>query len=255
MAVDRGSFVPTGSPPAKLPLLPPVGERGKSIGLIGLLGVTQLFFLLLSVNNAPVLGGNWGSFEIPFFVYMVMLALAALLSTRIPMTPLSQKGTTRQFFLMFGLFLIITITVLGIGFHYLGNPPAILGGGAQISNLVYYLVFVAPTEELFFRVVLSELVGWPVGLIAFAGFHLGAYSFAASGISGLIGALFNALILGAILLTIYDVRYQSGSKKGQRIGGFGGCSAAHAGYDLIVSGTVGGFGLAAAHLVLPLLPF
>jgi hypothetical protein len=250
---------------SQTPALPPHGLR--AISLRGMVLLVMLIFLLLAANNSPAFGGGWAPYIVPFEVYLLIFGVAVTLESiwapigttgrrlRLSLPEEERPDFAVHFAFWFGVVLLAVVAVGGLALYYLGAPTAPLTGQDRITTIVYVLVFVAPTEEYLFRVVLPQRVGWVWGaVILFGIFHIGAYTATGGGFDySTLSQLFLAMALGWFLWLLYDLKITN--KKGQkvRLVGYGGVVAAHGAYDLLLYGAVGGFSLQLLSLI-PFLP-
>ena len=198
--------------------------KGKRLGLVGILIFFQLFFFLETVVQSPIIPGNWTAYQLPMEFYLILTAVGMFLlgyGTK----PLSiQKGGIGEFMLMFSVFGAAAWLLVAV----LDHGGAALSGIDRIQLFVFVLIFVAPSEELVFRVALPPYVGWLIGSgIMFGIFHIFAYSVAGPSGPILIIQLVEAMILGVLFYFIYQ-RW-----------GYGAAVGVHAGYDLAVLGVLG----------------
>ena len=147
--------------------------KGKRLGLVGILIFFQLFFFLETVVQSPIIPGNWTAYQLPMEFYLILTAVGMFLlgyGTK----PLSiQKGGIGEFMLMFSVFGAAAWLLVAV----LDHGGAALSGIDRIQLFVFVLIFVAPSEELVFRVALPPYVGWLIGSgIMFGIFHIFAYS-------------------------------------------------------------------------------
>lgn len=235
---------------------PPVGasltERARATGVFGWRGMflcVLLFWTLIATNDSPVLGGGWAAYSTTFFVYDVMFLSAwsiegviapanrAGTRVRLQLPEEDAPGALGNFAFYYGVFAVLALA-LGLGLLRLAHvslAPA-LSGQAQINTLVWLVFFVSPTEEYFFRAVLSNRAGWFWGsVVAFAAFHVGAYTAIAGsfGVETLV-ELVVAGALGWVLWIVYDWRRADGRRRA----GLGGSVPLHLVYDLLTTGTL-----------------
>lgn len=237
--------------PASAPFLPPLGLQGVSLRI--LLLFVQLVFLLFAITNSPIFGGGWSIWTPEFEFYLLLFGVAVIiegvfLPSGTALKPKFQAtlpedlkpGATAHFLFWFGAFLMGGIAIGGLLLGALHiQATTTLSGQYRITEIAYLIIFVAPTEEFLFRVVLPPRAGILLGsVVLFALFHLGDYTAQTGGFtSQTISQLIFAAVLGLILYYIYDFR----DSKGERMFGYGGCTAVHAAWDLLFLGAVGGF--------------
>ncbi len=207
--------------------------------LSGLL-LAEAFFVLLVYANSQLLPGDWSGLLTPMLIYVALGTIALMLILfRNPGDPVEQLRADR-----FLLLLVAFAAGVGIAMSYLFGrlgEPAILGGVAQLQDIVFVGLFVAPIEEMLFRVALPLKWGWLLpAVVLFSVMHLGAYT--ASGLLytqvSLAVSIVEVALIGGILWLI------------NRYVGFGAAVGTHMAYDLTVLGAVGGFSVVAVHLQL-----
>jgi hypothetical protein len=238
---------------------PLTSTRIKTLGIIGLLLLAQLFIFLGMVVNVDRSGnsdllpstGNWSGWEWSMVFYIFMTLGAMILVNYTPDVSVVPKAKDiSRFLINYSLWTFITWGLLTLIFPH-GTGVAALTGTFRIQQFVFTSLFVAPTEELMFRVVLPRVLNsWILGsTVAFVIFHLSAYSTEYA--SDLLSALTSLIILSVVLWAVYAFQIRFKTKSGEEVtiaGGYGASTGAHAAYDLVVLGVLGpllrGFGLA-----------
>lgn len=223
------------------------GSAGKRhvIGLVGVILLLQVFMFLGAEQASWILPGNWTPF-VPIFNFFLQTTFAAIFFLILPRkngtSPLedikefSFRDFLRNYALVFGLTWIAVLGIFIVGFHETLKP---LADVTRLQQFVYVFIFVAPTEELLFRVALPKhFPWWATSGIGFAVYHLWAYSLQVpiGDIQALLSQMLWAGILGIVFYAIYT-KY-----------GYGGAMGAHGAYDGVVLGALGTFGLAGASL-------
>lgn len=223
-----------------------VERRGmRTIGLLSMILIVQFFIYLSVIDQSVILPGNWPTdwqpratgmlFYIFLFVGMMVLNIA------IPRKIGSRAAGTVASFLIpfaaggFGVWFLTTLAVtFDPSFFVSSLPPP--NTGAKFASLTFTILFVAPTEELMFRVVLPGLAvykgksyWWVPSIIGFMAFHIPYYANASVGLPPVVfvGHLVIVGALGGLLYLIY-----------QRFG-FGAAVGFHGGFDLAANNVIG----------------
>ena len=254
-----------GVPPWGLFRVPALGSlsstRIRTLGIIGLLFLAEVFVFLGTVVNQTTSGdstllpgtGNWSAWEwdMVFYIFLTLGAMVLVLyidPNDVSVVP--KRKDISMFLLNYALW-----SILGWGALTLIYPHGIMGVSLtpteRIQQFVFTSLFVAPTEELMFRVVLPRVLNsWILGsVVAFVIFHFSAYSQEYA--SGFIPAILSLVILSFVFWFVYDFKLTFKTKHGKEIviaGGYGSSTGLHAVYDLFVFGVIkallGGFGIA-----------
>lgn len=214
-----------------------VGSGGvrRVMGLLGLLVLGQVFLYLGVEQASPLLPGNWSAY-VPIFQFYLLTTFVALFFLWVPAkggaSVLDTSGEFSivsflrnyawVFAMVWGLAFVIFVVLLGEKFVL--SPET-----SRLQGFVYVLAFVAPTEELLFRVALPKHFAWPLSAgVAFALYHLWAYSLQVP--NGDIQALVSQLVWAGILGVVFYALYTKW--------GYGAAVGAHAAYDLLVLGVI-----------------
>jgi hypothetical protein len=214
-------------------------RRALRLGLVGLLVTVQLFFYLETIVQSPIFPGNWGGLQGDFQFYLLLDALAFFvlgLSNRVDRI---QRGSFAGFAVTYTFFAagtwLLVCYLISVG------QPAVapLSGTVRLQDFVFYGIFVGPSEELFFRVALPAHVpgGFVSANVAFAAFHVFAYSTSGTSLGVSLGvALVEAFLIGVLLYAVY------------RYFGYGAAVGCHTAYDLSVAAVITIFGVTGLHL-------
>lgn len=204
--------------------------------IVALLGVEGFFLLPTVLPSQQILPGDWTplftSFLVDFmYATLALGAIAALplVNPRKAANLVLEPGGFAGFTVRYAIF-GAAWTAISLGLLFAGSS----GGGAigltdtqRLQSLVSFGIFVGPAEELFFRCALTEYFGGIASTVVFAVYHSFAYS-ATYGVSiGLLYAMIEAGVFGAIFLWEYKAF------------GLSAAIASHTAFDLVSSGTVG----------------
>lgn len=222
--------------------------HGKTLGVIGILVIAQLFIIVGIADNSPLLPGNFQPYEyaIALYIGIFALCLGMLAYTGALKTLLGMPAT--GFMLRMALWGAATWVVLTLLFSFGSSVSPILGS-ERVQLFILDAVFVAPVEELAFRVTFPAVLpgGWFMwSVVGFALFHSFAYAVTyGASLSQFAPELVVPGVMGAVLWFVYRL-----GPKGQagKWGGYAGCLAVHLVYDLFVLGVISGLPLALAHL-------
>lgn len=204
-------------------------QRGTRIGLVSTIILIQLFFYLESIVASPILPGDWTSFSGDFGFYLLFDVIALFILGTSNRIGKIQGGGFGGFSITYVLFAAGT-WLLTAGLLSYGTAPTIpISQTTQLQDFVFYGIFVGPTEELLFRVALPPHVpgGWVTANIAFAVFHIFAYT--STGLTlgfELYYQLFFVFLLGVIFYFIYQYF------------GYGAAVGTHTAYDLATVGAI-----------------
>jgi len=243
--------------PAFGPLTSP---KIRTLGIIGLLFLVQIFIWLSTVVNVNSSGdsallpstGNWSSYSNFMLFYIVTMLGAMILVGYTEVGVVPKTKDISRFLISYSIWTFIAWGALTLIYPH-GVGITALTGASRFQQFIFTSVFVAPTEELLFRVVLPRVLNsWVLGsVVAFTLYHLSAYSVEYP--ANLIPSLITLAVLGAILWFIYDFQLRFKRKHGDDlliVGGFGGSTGFHSAYDLVVQGVLGpllgGFGIGIA---------
>jgi membrane protease YdiL (CAAX protease family) len=242
--------------PAFGPLTSP---KIRTLGIVGLLFLAQIFVWLSTVVNVNTSGdsallpssGNWSPWGLDMEFYLITMLGTMILVGYTDVSVVPKTKDISRFLISYSIWTFVAWGVLTLIYPH-GTGVTALTGTLRFQQLVFTSLFVAPTEELLFRVVLPKVLNsWILGsVVAFTLFHLSAYSIEYP--AEIISALISVIALGFILWFIYDFQLKYKTKHGTDllvVGGFGGSTGFHSGYDLVVQGVLGpllrGFGLVA----------
>lgn len=235
----------------------PASARYRAIGPVGFLFMGQLITLLIAVNGSTLLPGNWSPVILPMEVYLFIDAVAIGFFSQGVSVPLIVEGSVGRFLKVFVAFSAIGWVVVAalIGFTA-GGTPTPVSPTVQFQDVVYIALFVGPTEELFFRVVLPPVLSrgflgqmvW--SSVAFALFHVGIYTAAGTQWTplGVAGILVQLGLIGAIFF-IVAWKPAPGRRDGRLPRwGYPAATGLHISYDLVVLGVIAALG-GSAHLL------
>lgn len=217
----------------------------------------ELVVYLIALNGSTLIPGNWATFAPLMLVYLTINALSIGVFTQGLAVPIILEGSTGRFLKVFVLFAALGwIATLLFLTGSVGGIPKQIDGTVAFQQLLFIGLFVGPSEELLFRVVIPPLVGKTyvtqlvLSSVAFAIFHIGAYT--AAGITWSPNQL--AFQLGFVaflggLFYIVDWRAVN-PKTGAMEPRFGVPSSTglHVAYDLSILGVITGLSAAAAAL-------
>lgn len=204
------------------------------MGAIVLVACAQMTLFLQSIVNSPILPGNWAPLQTGMEVDLLYTFLALGLIGALPLySPALARGLRVQpggipaflRVLPFAALLGWVVTILLIGHGGTGG----LNPTQQLQTVVILAFFVAPSEELFFRVAVSNyfrnpLVGGAASSAFFGVAHIWSYSSGGQLGFPLVAQILFAMILGFGLWAAY------------RKFGYGASVGLHAGYDVAVAG-------------------
>lgn len=237
-------------------------DRVRSLGPVFFLVLAQLIFLLIATNQSTVIPGDWAPFLAGMELYLLMSSLAIGVFLQGTTVPAILEGNLGRFLKTFviaaGVFWVLTLVFLS---GTTNGVPEPVNGTFAFQYLIYVGVFIGPTEELLFRVVLPPLLSktylgqlvW--SSLGFAFFHIGAYT--AAGVQWTPETLFFQLAQVAFLGGVFfwvawkSVDPRTGARQARW--GYAAATGAHTAYDLTVLGVISGLGsvAAAAGLVAP----
>ncbi len=232
----------------------PVALRGRAIGPVAMLILAELIVFLMALNGSTFIPGDWAPFVPLMSIYLTLNALSIGVFSQNVSVPLILEGNTGRFLKVFVVFSALTwiLTLLFLS-QTIGGIPAPVSGTVAFQELLFIGLFVGPTEELFFRVVLPPILGkryWTqlvLSSLAFAIFHIGAYT--AAGVTWtpevLSSQLLQVGVIGGILYAVGWKTVDSVSGTMQPRFGYPAMAGAHVAYDLSVLGVISGLGVAA----------
>lgn len=226
----------------------PISTTGKSAGLLAFIGLLMLVIWVAVLDNSPVLPGNWSAYLPDMTFYFGTYGFAMILIALRRDLLADTASTIRSFVFRLGAFTGITWLILSLIFFAEGTSAVtVLTDTERLQTFVFVGFFVAPVEELLFRLVLPRFLNsWIWGsVIIFTLFHIPAYVLE-TGSWGvpLIASLAEAAILGFILWLVYAPK-KDGGILGQ---GYPATLGIHFAYDVIILGAVSGIPLAVVHL-------
>ncbi|MDE1821561.1 MAG: CPBP family intramembrane metalloprotease [Euryarchaeota archaeon] len=231
-------------------------DKVRTWGPAGVLVLAQVFVLLITVNGSNLIPGDWSGLFDAEVVYLILSIFALGVFGIGNRTPLISEGDTGWFVVLFAMFAAATIFVLVELFAHSGAAPSAVSPTQKIQTALFLGVFVAPTEELLFRVVLppyvakSSLGRMAGSSILFGVFHLPAYSVVAGKVGpfSIGSAVIEAVFLGMLLYVVYAGIDIPSAKIRFRGLGLGASTGIHWGWDLSTLGVVGGFAIVAKSL-------
>lgn len=211
------------------------------------LTLVQVFFLLVVVDNSPIIPGLNSSYEADMLFYLILMTAVAL--PIIGFAPsvhksrsavnLASGGSIPRFMLAYAVtgflaWLGMSVALLSFGVAY--TP---ISGADRLAALVFDSVFVSATEEVTFRMALPLVMNpYVSSCFLFALFHLPIdYVTYGVNVAPIASAFFQRIIAGLVLWFIY------------REAGLASAMAAHFAYDGILEGAFpAGVPLGLAHL-------
>lgn len=225
--------------------------RVRVLGIIGLLFLLQLFVWLGTVINTNASGdsallpgtGNWTLWSNVMLFYLVMNLFSMILVNYTGDVAVVPKAKDISMFLVnYSLWTVVGWGILTLIFPH-GTGVTMLLGTGRIQQFTIISLFVAPSEELMFRVVLPRVLNsWFLGsTVAFTIFHLSAYSVEYSG-SEFIPGLISLVLMSFVLWGVYAFQLRirlKGGKEAVINSGFGGSVGLHQVYDCFVLGVLG----------------
>lgn len=229
------------------PIFGPFRKRTLRLTFLGVLIGIQLFFYLATLFSQTFLPGNWTVLSPDFLYYLLLDVLALFLMGGFRyQNKVIQPAGAGGFLITFPLWATITFLLMTIAFASTVSTVTPLTLTEKIMDLVLYGIFVAPTEELLFRValppVLSGYGGWVTAQIIFAGFHF--LELTATG-QGIVGPVIDQAVeifgLGLLLYAVFHYF------------GYGAAVGFHFAWDATIAGALGVGVFAGFHL--GLVPF
>ena len=225
------------------------GDAGKVVAGWLLLAGLQAWVAVAVINaqsgsGTPILPGNWSPYlwVISWYIGAEGLAVFLLLAEpgQVTWRKLIADNRLDRFALRIGTFFGVSWLVMWLIFGVAaGNPwgTSPLAGTERLQELAIIGLFVAPVEELLFRVALPPYIGWVwSSCVAFALFHVPIeyQTYASVSLAQTVGSVGYLAVFGLILWLAYS-----------RAGGWPTVFGIHAAYDGFVTGAIGGFGLGA----------
>ncbi|MGA7861320.1 MAG: CPBP family glutamic-type intramembrane protease [Thermoplasmata archaeon] len=215
-------------------------------------------------GGSTFLPGNWAPFLAPIEFYIAFAFFGLLLLLLLQGIPASLTVPAGRFVFQLAAVSAATWAALTLIFSLGGTGP-ILPEVERIQEFILMGFFVAPVEELLFRVVLPIVFrnqnaprnapgaqGWILGSVVLFGlFHIPAYFLeGGSNLSILASDVGQAMVLGIVLWFVYSytltLRVRGRTYKIN--GGYGGSYGFHFTYNCLVLGVIAALPLAAAHL-------
>lgn len=226
----------------------------RTIGPVAFLILAEIVVFLLSLNGSTLIPGTWSTFTPLMLAYLTLNGISIGVFAQGTSIPLALEGNTGRFLKVFVVFAAITwFATLAFLVSTKAGLPQPVDGTVAFQELVFIGLFVGPTEELFFRVVLPPIIAkryltqLVLSSVAFAIFHLGAYT--AAGVTWTAASLVQQLTFVAVLGGIfYAVGWKSVDPKTgamQPRYGYAAMTGMHVAYDLSVLGVISGLGVAA----------
>lgn len=219
-------------------------NRTRTLGLVGLLWLSQAIIYLAVWLESPILPGNWSTdwqqWQQPMLYYILFMGMIVTLEIAIPKEiGTNRAGTIGNFTLTFmagGTIMWIATTILTLAIPGYFGAPGPNDTSLRLSNIVFYVIFVAVAEEFGFRTVLPLYAkwkgrdfGWAPATLGFGIFHLPAYALGSVGKPWFILWIHVGVVmaLGLVFYLAYK-RF-----------GFGMAVGLHAGFNLAASGVIG----------------
>lgn len=242
-------------------------HRG-ALGPLGVIIFAQLFFAIVAVDDSPLIGVSLSAYTTAFILELILDAAALFILLGLPLSRFTSRRTegarvAAVSFLEggdYGTFLLnyaaAGFAVLGIFWVVYHFDPAFFGAQAHngvsvIQDMVFYGVFVGPTETLFFVIALPCVMPWWLaGGLVFPAYHLpiDAAGGALSDPTVLVVSFLERMAFGLAFFLIYS-GWPPGSRSPTVPGaGPGATMAVHSAYDLAVVGAVAPLPLALVHL-------
>ena len=198
--------------------------------------MAELGLYLAAIVNPGILPGNWTPL-VPDMEYYLFASIFAMLFIAISGKYPAGGTEVSAFLTRFSMGAALTWVAVTVLFYYsIHSTP--LTGGTKIEYLLFTGFFIAPVEELLFRVALPPRWGWFVASsLAFAAFHIPIYLLESGAtVDGFLGNLIQPAIMGVVLWFAY------------RWKGLPFSMGIHFAYDAFVYGELLGLPLAAAGL-------
>jgi hypothetical protein len=236
-----------GTPPQ---LGEPAGGSRRTLWLVGIALLLQVFVWIGVQSGSPLLPDAetvWQPAAPLMLNYLVLMLLTAALILSLRANGPSTSGRPGQFLLRLSLGAGVTwvaveaLIRIDPSFLGLGYVAVNTNASARLEAIVYYVLFVAVTEELLFRATLPQFIKnpdrrWIMATVVFGLFHIWVYS---TGLSNgqtwidVVVELLTAMIFGYLLWFVYNKKW----------GGFGMAVGIHATWDLITIGSIGGLSI------------
>jgi len=163
------------------------GGKSHNVLAVPLLVISIIIELYLLVNGQVLFGSQWSQYQPVLVIYLIMSGV--LIGFR---NQSIQTGITLENAIIYFVPVFILTTVL-VGSIVVPNPNITLT--YSIVYIIFQIFVVAFTEELMFRGILINYIGVIPQAIAFALFHVAAYST----VGGLnIFAIVVALVMGLL---------------------------------------------------------
>lgn len=215
------------------------GGKGKTLGIVGLLLFIELFFYLIAVDNSPLIPGSLNVYETGMLFYLVTAGIAlSVLGFSTKIRVIDGLGPS-QFLWRFSVTAFAAWGLMTVVIVATGSSVSAVNDNSRIGLVVFTFAFIAPVEELTFRVAAPAVMPWWLGsVVMFAVYHIPA-EFAIYGTANttnVVAAVFELMIAGIVLWYIYK-RF-----------GFGSAVAAHGIYDAVLTGAIGVLPLSWVHL-------
>lgn len=235
-----------------IPAVSAKGFRGKTYGAFVLVGFIELAVYLTAVVDPQLLPGNWTPL-VPAMTFYLFSTFFALFIVGRDSQLLG--GSLDSFLIRFSIGAALTWGLLTVvAYAGSGGPAAVpLAGGAKLQTLMFTGFFIAPVEELLFRVAAPRYFGWLMGSsVLFALYHVPVVILEnphASWHSMVSNIAFLAL-MGVVLWFAYTLKRPVIRFRGvsYSLGGYGFSLGIHFLYDVFVYGAVLGLPLALVHL-------
>jgi Type II CAAX prenyl endopeptidase Rce1-like len=226
----------------------PIGATGRSVGALGLILMVQLGIYVAVIDNSTILPGNWASYFAPMTFYLFTFFAALFLLALRRDVLVATSITITSFVLRLSAFSAATWVIMSLA-YLATNGVSPLADTVRLQDFVFVGFFVAPVEELFFRVALPKVLNsWILGsVIGFTLYHIPAYYLQTGGLNvGLLTSLTFAAVLGIILWLVYAPAKDGGILNM----GYGATVGIHLTYDLFILGALGGVPLLLTHAAL-----
>lgn len=217
------------------PLDPKRAHVARISAMVGVVTLQALFYVQTLVNS-PALPGNWAPLSPAFLLNLIYDSMALGAIGLLPLAKpkaarelVVQPGGYEGFVVTWAVFALLwTVGEIGYGALAGGVGTQVLTDTVRLQNLISFALMVAVSEELFFRVALTEYFGGILGSVVFGLFHVWVAT-----VNGQPVNLQLAVSLGWTMFLggVFFVEY--------RLWGIGAAMGSHAGVDVVASGAVG----------------
>lgn len=236
----------------------------KTLGAFVFIILVEFVIFADVAGGSTFLPGNWTPYLAPIEFYIAFAFFGLLLLLLLRGLPASLTVPAGRFVFQLSALSGATWLVMTVVSSFGGTGP-VLPEVQRIQEFLFMGFFVAPVEELLFRVVLPIVLrnanvpektpgaqGWILGSVVLFGlFHIPAYFIeGGSDLSVLASDVLQAMVMGLVLWFVYSYKFELKvrGKTYELNGGYGGSTGVHLTYNLFVLGVISALPIAAAHL-------